>query len=47
MTNIYFTDSDEEAVVDFEKDHEELYDKTKENFKDKSRKECLWEKFCQ
>ena len=28
MTNIYLTDSDEEAIVDFVKDHEELYDKT-------------------
>ena len=27
MTNIYLTDSDEEAIVDFEKDYEELYDK--------------------
>ena len=29
MTNIYLTDSDEEAIVDFVKDHEELYDKSK------------------
>ena len=28
MTSIYLTESDEEAIVDFEKDHEELYDKT-------------------
>ena len=28
MTNTCFTDSDEEAIVDFLKDHEELYDKT-------------------
>ena len=27
MTNIYLTDSHEEAVVDFVKDHEDLYDK--------------------
>ena len=37
MTNIYVTDSDEEAIVDFVKDHEELYDKTSEHFKDKSK----------
>ena len=37
MTNIYLTDSDEEAFVDFVKDHEEFY-KTKEHFKDKARK---------
>ena len=39
MTNIY--DSDEETIVDFVKDHEELYDKTSEHFKDKPRKELL------
>ena len=39
MTNIYLTDSDEEAIVDLVKDHEELYDKTNEHFKDKARKE--------
>ena len=27
------------------KDHDELYDKTNEHFKDKTRKECLWEQF--
>ena len=27
------------------KNHEELYDKTNEYFKDKARKECLWERF--
>ena len=30
MTNIYLTDSDEEAIVDFVKDHEELYEKNKD-----------------
>ena len=39
MTNIYMKDSDEEAVVDFVKDHEEWYNKTNEHFKDKTRKE--------
>ena len=43
--NIYLTDSDEEAIVDFVKDHEELNDKTNEPLKDKARKECLWQKF--
>ena len=43
MINIYLTDSDEEALVDFVKDQEELDDKTNEHFKD--RKECLWERF--
>ena len=35
------TDSDEEAFVDFVKDHKELYDKTNGHFQDKARKECL------
>ena len=42
MTNIYLIDSDEEAIVDFVKDHKELY-KINEHFKDKARKECLGE----
>ena len=46
MTNIYLTDLDQEAIVDFVKDHEEeLFNKTNEYFKDKARKECLWERF--
>ena len=45
MTNIYLTDLDKEAIVDFVKDHEELYDKTDEYFKDKARKKCLWKQF--
>ena len=45
MTNIYLTNSDEEAIVDFVKDKEEFYDKTNEHFKDKARKECLWKRF--
>ena len=45
MTNIYLADSDEKAIVDFVKDHEELYDKTSEHFKDKARKKCLCERF--
>ena len=45
MTNIYLTDSDDEAIVDFVKDHEELYDKTNEHFKDKARNDCLWDRF--
>ena len=41
MTNIKLTDSDEEAIVDFAKDHEELYDKSNQHFKDKARVDCL------
>ena len=45
MTNVYLTDLDEEAMVDFVKDQEELYGKTIEHFKDKARNEFLWEEF--
>ena len=40
MMNIYFTDSDEEGIVDFVKDHEELYNKTNGHLKDKARIAC-------
>ena len=45
MTNVYLTDFDVEATVNFVKDHKELYDKTSEHFKDKAGKESLWEEF--
>ena len=45
MTNSYLTDSEKEAIVNFVKDHEELFDKTNEQFKDKARKYCLLERF--
>ena len=41
---IFLSDSDEEAIVEFVKQHEELYNKTHAKFKDKQRKECLWER---
>ena len=41
MANIYLTDSDEEAIVDFVKDQKQLYDKTNDHFKDKV---CFWER---
>ena len=44
MANFYITDSDEEAIVDFVKSHEGLYDKTNEHFKDQVIKNCLWER---
>ena len=43
--HIYLTESDKEVIVDFVKDYKELYDKTSEHFKDKARKEYLWERF--
>ena len=43
MKSIFLSDSDEEAIVEFVKQHEELYDKTNNSFKDKLKKERLWE----
>ena len=43
MKSIFFTDSDEEAIMEFIKQHEELYDKTSGSFKDKQKNERLWE----
>ena len=42
MKSIFLSNSHEEAIVDFMKQHEELFDKTHSNFKDKHRKEGLW-----
>ena len=38
MESIFLSDSDEEAIVEFVKQHEELYDKTNDSFKDKKKK---------
>ena len=43
MKLIFLSYSDEEAIMDFGKQHEELFDKTHEKFKDKQREERLWE----
>ena len=43
MKSIFLSDSDEEAIMEFIKQHEELYDKTNDSFKDKLKKERLWE----
>ena len=43
MKSIFLSDSDKEAIVEFVKQHEELYDKTNGSFKDKQKKEGLWE----
>ena len=43
MTSIFLSDSDKEAIVEFVKQHEELYDNTNDSFKDKQKKERLWE----
>ena len=43
IKSIFLSDSDEEATMEFIKQHEELYDKTKDCFKDKQKKERLWE----
>ena len=43
MKSIFLSDSDEEAIVEFVEQHEELY-KTHMKFKDKQRMEELWER---
>ena len=37
MKSIFLSDSDEEAIDEFVKQHEGLYDKTNDNFKDKQK----------
>ena len=41
MKSIFLSDSDKEAIVKFVKQHEDLYDKTNDSFKDKQKKEGL------
>ena len=44
MKSIFLSDSDREAIVEFIQQHEDLYGKTHDKFKDKHRKEGLWER---
>ena len=44
IKSILLSNSDEEAIVEFVKQREELYNKTHDKFKDKQRKEGLWER---
>ena len=44
MKSIFLSDSDKEAIVEFVEQHEELYNKILEKFKDKQREEYLWER---
>ena len=41
MKSIFLSDSDKEAIIEFVKQHKELYDKTNDSFKDKQKKR-LW-----
>ena len=43
MKSIFLSDSDEEAIMELIKQHEELYDKNNEKFKNKQKKERIWE----
>ena len=43
MKSIFWSDSDEEAICEFVKQHEELYDKTNDSLKDQQKKQRLWE----
>ena len=42
LSQILLSDSDEEALVEYIKNHPELYDKGHELFKNKGHKACLW-----
>ena len=44
LSQILLSDSDEEALVEYIKNHPELYDKGHELFKNKGHKACLWER---
>ena len=44
MKSIFLSDSDEEAIGEFIKQHEELYNKTCAKLKEMQRKEGLWER---
>ena len=41
MKSIFLNDLDEEAILELIKQHEELYDKTNDSFKEKQKKEGL------
>ena len=43
MKSIFLRDSDEDDIMDFVKQHDEFFDKTHTKFKDKQRKERLWD----
>ena len=43
MKSIFLNDSDEEAIVEFVKQQKKMNDKTNDSFKDKQKKERLWE----
>ena len=43
MKSIFLSDSDEEAIIEFVKQHEERYNKINDSFKDKQKKERLME----
>ena len=42
MTNIYLTDLNKKAIMDFMKEQEKLYDKTNEHFKNKVQFLCIF-----
>ena len=43
LAQILLSDSDEEALIEYIKNHPELYEKGHEQFKNKGHKACLWE----
>ena len=47
MKTVYFSDQDEEAIVEFLKEHECLYNKRHPLYKDTQTKDMLWGDFCE
>ena len=41
-----FSDENEQKLVDFLCDNEILYNKCLKNYKDRSKREAVWDKFC-
>ena len=45
-TAVVFSDENEQKLVDFLRDNEILYNKHLKNYKDRSKREAVWDKFC-
>ena len=45
--NLLFCSEEEQKVVDFLRDNEILYNKRLMDYKDRSKREAVWDKFCE
>ena len=46
-TAVMFSDENEQKLVDFLRDNEILYNKHLKSYKDRSKREAVWDKFCE